>query len=95
MAYLQHGFQPPSTINDEQSLQNPRSDHYEAPETGNVDNWTAFNLPSIQQLFGATFTASKITDEPVSHSPPPPVNSKIAVRSRIHTYMTNRVVRAL
>jgi hypothetical protein len=95
MAYLQHGFQRLPIISQGQSPQNTRNERYGASDINNVGHWAAFNLASIQQQFGVILTASRIADEPVNPSPPRPVNSENAVRSRIDTYLTNRVIRAL
>ena len=95
MTYLQQGFQPLPIIDQGQSPQNTRHDRYKADDIGNVGHWAGFNLASIQQQFGAVLAATQIADEPIQPSPPRPINSKTAVRSRINSYLTNRVIRSL
>ena len=95
MTYLQQGFQPLPIIDQGQSPQNTRNDRYRAADINNLGHWADFNLASIQQQFGAVLAAAQIADEPVQPSPPRPINSESAVRSRIDTYLTNRVVRSL
>ena len=95
MAYLQHGFQPLPIIDQGQSPQNTRNERYGAGDINNLGHWAGFNLVSIQQQFGAELAAAQIADEPVQPSPPRPINSENAVRSRLDTYLTNRVIRAL
>ena len=95
MTYLQQGFQPLPIIDQGQSPQNTRHDRYKADDIGNVGHWANFNLASIQQQFGAVLAAAQIADKPVPPSPPRPINSERAVRSRIDSYLTNRVIRSL
>lgn len=94
LAYLQHGFMPLPVIDQGQSPQNTRNDRYRARDIRHVGHWANFNLVSIQQQFGAVLTAARIPDEPLLPSPPRPINSESTVRSRIDSYLTNRVVRA-
>ncbi|KAF4199010.1 hypothetical protein CNMCM8694_006763 [Aspergillus lentulus] len=95
MAYLQHGFHSLPVIEQGQSPQNTRNERYGAADITSVGQWAGFNLASIQQQYGAVLAAARITDEPVQESPPRPVNSESAVRARIDSYLTNRVIRAL
>ncbi|KAF5854837.1 hypothetical protein ETB97_011116 [Aspergillus alliaceus] len=91
MAYLQHGFHPLPIIEQGQSPQNTRNERYGAADINNVGNWVGFNLASIQQQYGAVLAAARIPDELVQPSSPRPINSESAVRSRIDSYLTNRV----
>ncbi|PLB49172.1 hypothetical protein P170DRAFT_436800 [Aspergillus steynii IBT 23096] len=43
----------------------------------------------------ALLASAHIEDDPIPPSPPRPINSQPAVRSRIHCYLTNRIIRAL
>lgn len=95
MAYLQYGFQLFPVINQGQSPQNTRNERYGARDINIIGHWESFNLASVQQQFGVILNAGRIADEPVNPSPPRPVNSETAVRSRIDAYMTNRIIRAL
>ncbi|RAL00835.1 uncharacterized protein BO80DRAFT_455362 [Aspergillus ibericus CBS 121593] len=95
MTYLQHGPPPLPIIDQGQSPQNTRNDSYRADDINNVGHWAGFNLASIQQQFGPLLTAAGIPDEPFQPSPPRPINSEAAVRSRIDVYLTSRIVRAL
>lgn len=94
MTYLQHGFQPLPII-DPGHPQNTRNDRYGARDINNLGHWGEFNLVAIQQQFGAALATAQIADEPVQPSPPRPINSENAVRARIDSYLTNRVIRAL
>ncbi|PWY68868.1 hypothetical protein BO83DRAFT_390659 [Aspergillus eucalypticola CBS 122712] len=93
--YLQHNPPPLPIINQGQSPQNTRSDSYRADDINNVGHWAGFNLTSKQQQFGPLLAAAGIPDEPFQPSPPRPINSEAAVRSRIDAYLTNRIIRAL
>ncbi|QKX55691.1 uncharacterized protein TRUGW13939_02788 [Talaromyces rugulosus] len=95
MDYLQHGPIPLPVIDQGQSPRNERNDSYSSDDITSVGHWAEFNLTSIQQQYGAVLAAACIADEVFPPSPPRPVNSKSAVRSRINAYLTNRVVRAL
>ncbi|KAJ9226839.1 hypothetical protein DTO027B5_2055 [Paecilomyces variotii] len=94
MAYLQHGFLRLPVINQGQSPQNTQNDQYRAADITNVGHWARFNLTSIRQQFGTVLAQARIADEPVNPSPPRPINSETAVRSRINAYLTNRITRA-
>ncbi|GKZ29792.1 hypothetical protein AbraIFM66950_006542 [Aspergillus brasiliensis] len=95
MAYLQHG--PPSLpiIEPEQSPQNTHNDGYSADDIETVGHWQGFSLASILQQYGGLLATVQITDEPFQPSPPRPINSERALRSRIDAYLTNRIIRAL
>ncbi|KAE8151286.1 hypothetical protein BDV25DRAFT_128890 [Aspergillus avenaceus] len=80
MTYLQHGPPALPIIEQGQSPQNTRNDRYGA---GDINN------------YGAVLAAARIADEPFQPSPPRPINSETAVRSRIDSYLTDRIIRAL
>ncbi|KAK2767610.1 hypothetical protein FQN54_003768 [Arachnomyces sp. PD_36] len=95
MSYLQHGFQHLPIIDEVQSPRNTPTDLYGARDINNVGIWTDFNLPLIQQQFSAVLAAARIPAEPSNASSPPrPINSATAVRSRVHSYLTSRITRA-
>ncbi|KAB8263533.1 hypothetical protein BDV32DRAFT_118826 [Aspergillus pseudonomiae] len=95
MTYLQHGPPLLPIIEQGQSPQNTRDDNYGAGDIRNVGHWAGFNFTSIQQQYGTLLAAARIDDEPFQSSPPRPINSEAAVRSRINSYLTNRIIRAL
>ncbi|PGH33761.1 hypothetical protein GX50_03418 [[Emmonsia] crescens] len=95
MAYLQHGPQALPIVDQGQSIRNTRNDNYGADDIHNVGHWAEFNLATIQQRYGAILAGARIADDPFRTSPPRPINSETAVRSRVDAYLTNRVVRAL
>ncbi|PGG98575.1 hypothetical protein AJ79_08828 [Helicocarpus griseus UAMH5409] len=82
-------------VEQEQSTQNTRNDSYGADDINNMWHWAEFNLATIQQQYGAGLAGARIADDPFQASPPRPINSETAVRSRIDAYLTNRVVPAL
>ncbi|OJD18346.1 hypothetical protein ACJ73_08728 [Blastomyces percursus] len=91
MVYLQHGPQALPIVDQGQSTQNTRNDSYGADDINNVGHWAEFNLATIQQQYGAALAGARIADDPFQASPPRPINSETAVRSRIDAYLTNRV----
>ena len=95
MSYLQHG---PTALprGMPRPGRNTVNHRYNAHDiTNNFGLWATFNLNTIQQHYGVLLATAQITDEPFPTSPPQPVNSETAIRSRVDSYLTARVRRGL
>lgn len=81
MAYLQHAPQALPVIDQGQSHQNTRNEHYNWQDIRNPGHWASFNLASIQQQYGGLLATAQIADEPFQPSPARPVNSEDLVKA--------------
>lgn len=74
---------------------NTTATNYNYTQIHRVDKWPEFNIDTITTEFAAILDGARIQNEMPPHTPPRQVNSEDAVRARAHSYLTNRVVRAL
>ncbi|CAI7641476.1 unnamed protein product [Penicillium manginii] len=98
MAYLQHGMPPLTLLRQGQNENNTTclSRKYHAGQIGDVTHWEGFNLGTIEQRFGTILYNATITDEPLNpQSPRRYMNSETVLRTRVDTYLSNRLTRAL
>lgn len=95
MAYLQHGPQAITVVDQGQSPNNTRNPSYSARDITFIGQWTGFNLASLQQRFGLLLQLAQIADEPFPTTPPKPINSEMILQARVHQYISSRITRAL
>ncbi|KAJ5974650.1 hypothetical protein N7481_011860 [Penicillium waksmanii] len=94
LEYLQQGLVRHPSF-DTSPGSNTQATNYNSTHIRRVDTWQEFNIDTITSEFAAILNGARIPNEMPPHTPPRHVNSEDAVRARAHSYLTNRVVRAL